>query len=138
MARSDQVRHQVFIPRADSERLEALAREPGATKSKLLAIAWSAWLKRRGTDELEERFARRLDRISDQLARIERDGHVGIESLALFIRYMLTVNAPLPEGDVTAQAIGRDRYARFVERVGRRLAARHRSTSGRNDDEGNS
>jgi hypothetical protein len=134
MARPDQVRHQVFIPKADSDRLEALAREPGATKSKLLAMAWSAWLKRRGTDELEERFARRLDRMSNQLARIERDGHVSIESLALFIRYMLTVNAPLPEGDETAQAIGRDRYRKFVERVGRRLALGRRSISDENDE----
>lgn len=133
MARSEQVRHQVFIPKADSERLEALARAPGATKSKLLAMAWSAWLKRRGTDELEERFARRLDRMSNQMARIERDGHVTIESLALFIRYMLTVNAPLPEGDETAQAIGRDRFAAFVERVGRRLAAGRRTIAVAND-----
>jgi hypothetical protein len=124
---SHDVRVQVFIPKQDAERLEALAQEPGATKSQLLAKAWAAWLRRRGTDELEERFARRLDRISNQLARIERDGHVSIESLGLFIRYMLTVNAPLPEGDETAQAIGRDRYAKFVERVGRRLASGRRS-----------
>lgn len=135
MARSEQVRHQVFIPKADSERLEALAREPGATKSKLLAIAWSAWLRRRGTDELEERFARRLDRMSNQMARIERDGHVTIESLALFVRYMLTVNAPLPEGDETAQAIGRERFASFVERVGRRLAAGRRTIAAANDED---
>jgi hypothetical protein len=125
--RSDDVRVQVFIPKQDAERLAALAREPGASKSRLLAAAWAAWLRQRGTDELEVRFARRLDRISNQLARIERDGHVSIESLALFIRYMLTVNAPLPEGDETAQVIGRDRYARFVERVARRLASGRRS-----------
>lgn len=127
MRRSDDVRVQVFIPKQDAERLEALALEPGATKSRLLATAWAAWLRRRGTDELDERFARRLDRISNQLARIERDGHVSIESQALFVRYMLTVNAPLPEGDEAAQAIGRDRYARFVERVARRLASGRRS-----------
>jgi len=125
--RSDDVRVQVFIPKEDAHRLEALAQEPGASKSRLLATAWAAWLRRRGTDELEERFARRLDRMSAQLARIERDGHVSIESLGLFIRYMLTVNAPPQQGDETAQAIGRDRYARFVERVARRLASGRRS-----------
>jgi hypothetical protein len=134
--RSDDVRVQVFIPKQDSERLEALAREPGATKSRLVATAWAAWLRRRGTDELEERFARRLDRMSNQLARIERDGHVSIESLGLFIRYMLTVNAPVPEGDETAQAIGRDRYAKFAERVARRLAAGRRSISVADEDGG--
>ena len=127
MARSDQVRHQLFLPREVSERLEALARAPGASKSRLLAAAVTAWLDRRGTDELEQRFALRLDRLSNQLARIERDGHVGIESLALFIRYMLTVNAPLPEEDEAARAIGRDRFVAFVRRVARQLASGRRS-----------
>ena len=123
MARSDQVRHQLFLPKEVSERLEALARAPGASKSRILAEALTAWLDRKGADEMELRFARRLDRLSNQLARIERDGHVQIESLALFVRYMLTVNAPLPEGDEAARAIGRDRFARFVQRVGQQLAS---------------
>ena len=36
---------------------------------------------------------------------------------------MLTVNAPLSEGDKAAQAIGRDRFQAFVERVGQQLAS---------------
>ena len=122
MARSDQVRHQLFLPKDVSERLEALARAPGASKSRILAEAVTAWLNRKGADEMELRFAHRLDRLSNQLARIERDGHVQIESLALFIRYMLTVNAPLPEEDEVSRAIGRDRFAAFVRRVGQQLA----------------
>ena len=122
MARADLVRHQLFLPRGLSERLEALARKPGASRSRILAAALSAWLERKGDDEVELRFAERLDRLSAQLARIERNGLVELESLALFIRYMLTVNAPLPEGDKASQAIGRDRFAAFVERVGRQMA----------------
>lgn len=123
MRKSEQVRYQLFLPKALAERFEQLAAAPGASKSRLLAAAVEAWLDRRGTDELEQRFARRLDRISSQLARIERDGHVGLESLALFVRYMLTVNPPLPEGDEAARAIGRDRFAAFVARVGQQLAS---------------
>ena len=123
MRKSDQVRYQLFLPKAVADRFEKLAAAPGASKSKLLAAAVDAWLNRRGADELEQRFAARLDRLSNQLARIERDGHVQLESLALFVRYMLTVNAPLPEGDEAARAIGRDRFARFVERVGQQLAS---------------
>jgi hypothetical protein len=127
MARRDLVRHQLFLSREVSERLEALAAKPGVTKSSLLAEAVAAWLDRRGRNELDERFGLRLERISKQLARIERDGHVAIESLALFIRYMLTVNAPLPEGDEAARAIGRDRFAAFVQRVGQQLASGRRA-----------
>ena len=123
MGTSDQVRYQLFLPKAVAERFERLAAAPGASKSKLLAAAVDAWLNRRGTDELEHRFALRLDRISNQLARIERDGHITIESLALFVRYMLTVNAPLPEGDEAARATGRDRFEAFVQRVGQQLAS---------------
>jgi predicted DNA-binding protein len=123
MARADLVRHQLFLPRALSERLEALARGPGASRSRILAEAVAAFLDRKGADELELRFAQRLDHLSNQLARIERNGHVELESLALFVRCMLTVNAPLPEGDEAAQAVARDRFKAFVERVGRQVAS---------------
>lgn len=122
MARADLVRHQLFLPRELSERLEALARGPGASRSRILAQALAAFLDRKGSDELELRFMARLDRLSTQLARIERNSRIELESLALFVRYMLSVNAPLPESDKAAQAIGRDRFNAFVERVGQQLA----------------
>jgi hypothetical protein len=118
----DLVRHYLTLPRDLSERLEAAARGPGVFKNAIIATAIVAWLDRRATDELELRFGRRLDRMSNQLTRIERNGRVELESLALFVRYMLTVNAPLPEDDEAARAIGRDRFGAFVERVGRHLA----------------
>ncbi|OYW46438.1 MAG: CopG family transcriptional regulator [Sphingomonadales bacterium 32-68-7] len=117
------VRYQLFLPRPLSERFEQLAAAPGASKSGLLTAALEAWLNRRGADELEQRFALRLDRLSNQLARIERDGQVQLESLALFVRYMLTVNPPVADEDEAARAVGRDRFAAFVERVGRQLAS---------------
>jgi hypothetical protein len=36
------------------------------------------------------------------------------------VRYMLKENAPLAEGYEVARAIGRDRFAAFIARVGRR------------------
>ena len=123
MARADLVRHQLFLPRALSERLAALARGPGASRSRILAEAVAAFLDRKGEDALELKFMGRLDRLSNQLARIERNGQVELESLALFVRYMLAVNAPLPEEDEAARAIGRDRFQAFVERVGQNLAS---------------
>ncbi len=117
------VRYQLFLPRPLAQRFERLAAAPGCSKSRQLAAAVEAWLDRKGADEVEHRFAQRLDRLSRQLERIERNGHVQLESLALFVRYMLTVNPPVAEGDETARALGRDRFAAFVERVGRQLAS---------------
>lgn len=127
MPRQDLVRYQLFLPKPVSVRLEALAAAPGVSKSSILAAAVTAYLDRRGASEAEEQFARRLNRISGQLERIERNGHVGLESLALFVRYMLTVNAPLAEEDEPARAIGRDRFAAFVARVGQQLASGRRT-----------
>ena len=125
--REHKIRHQLFLGQALSERLETLAAKPGATKSAILGDALEAWLNRRGTSELEDRFGLRLDRMSAALGRIERDGHVLLETLALFVRYELTVNAPLPEGDHAARAIGRDRFNAFVTRVGEVLASGNRT-----------
>ena len=121
------VRHQLFLDADVSEELEALARNPGASKSAILADAVVAWFNRRGAHELDERFSQRLNRISAQLNRIERDGQVLLESLGLFIRYQLTVTAPLPEPEEAARAVGRDRFQAFVDQVGRQIAGGRRS-----------
>lgn len=127
------VRYQLYLAKPLSERLEALAAKPGVTRSSILNDALTAWLDRRGANELDDRFGIRLDRISKQLGRIERNSHVLIESLALFVHYQLTVQAPLPEGDQAGRAIGRDRYNQFVERVAQRLASGKRSFDDRED-----
>ena len=134
--RARRIRHQLFLPEDLSERLEKLAAKPGASKSSILADALTSWLNRRGASELEDRFSQRLDRLSMALGRVERDGHVLLESLALFIRYELMINAPLPEGDQAARAVGRDRFNAFVARVGEALASGHRTFEYSEDEPG--
>lgn len=124
------VRHQLFLTETLSERLETLAAKPGVTKSSILADAVEAWLNRRGTSELEERFGQRLDRITTAVARVERDGHVLLETLALFVRYELAIHAPLAETDRAGRAIARDRFNAFVDQVGRQLAGGNRTIGG--------
>ncbi|UAK25451.1 CopG family transcriptional regulator [Sphingomonas nostoxanthinifaciens] len=123
----EKIRHQLFLPRVLSDRLEALAAKPGASKSAILVDAVTAWLDRRGTSELDDRFGIRLDRMSTALSRIERDGHVTLETLALFIRFELSIQAPLAENDQAGRAIARDRFEAFVMQVGRAVAAGKRT-----------
>jgi Ribbon-helix-helix protein, copG family len=127
MTNEAKCRHQLYLDRDVSEKLQALAAKPGASKSAILADAVQAWLTRRGTQELDDRFALRLERISTQLARIERDQQVMMESQALFIRYQLTINAPLPEPDQAARAVGRHRFQSFIDQVGRNIAGGNRT-----------
>jgi type IV secretion system protein VirD4 len=42
----EKIRHQLFLPKPVSDRLEALAAKPGASKSAILADAVTAWLNR--------------------------------------------------------------------------------------------
>lgn len=121
------VRYQLFLPEDLSQRLEALAAKPGATKSAILTDALTAWLNRQAASELEHHFAARLDRLSLALGRVERDGHILLESLALFVRYELMVQAPLAEADDVARAVGRDRFNAFVTRVGEAMASGRRT-----------
>ena len=123
----------MFLPQGLTDRLETLAAKPGASKSAILADALTAWLDRRGTSELDDRFAIRLDRLSAALARIERDGHVLAETLALFVRYELAIHAPLAENDASGRAVARQRFEAFVNQVGRQIADGRR-TFGSDDD----
>ncbi len=129
----EKVRHQLFLPRPLSNRLEALAAKPGASKSAILVDALTAWLNRRGTSELDDRFGLRLDRLSNALSRVERDGHVMLETLALFVRFELSIQAPLADGDQAGRALAAKRFEAFVAQVGRQVAAGNRSIGAEQD-----
>lgn len=115
-------RHEFYLDADVSEQLAALAAKPGASKTAIMSDALRAYLERRGANELDQRFRARLDRLSMQLGRIERDQQVMAEMLSLFVRFQLTVTAPIPDGDRAARALGQARYDSFLEQVSRRIA----------------
>ena len=123
----ERIRHQLFLPKSVSERLEMLAAKPGALKSAILADAVTAWLNRRGASELEDRFGIRLDRLTAAIGRLERDGHIEIETLALFVRYELAIHAPLAANDHAGRALAAKRFEAFIAQVGRQIAAGRRT-----------
>ena len=54
--------------------------------------------------------------------RLERNIGIATETLALFIRFWLTITPPLPnDAHAAAQVKGRERYEGFIEALGRRL-----------------
>jgi predicted transcriptional regulator len=95
-------------------------RMPQATS---VEAALASHLSPDGADRLEAALARRLDRMTRQLERLERHVTISNEALALFVRFWLTATPPLPDtAQPAAQAKGRERYEGFVEALGRRLA----------------
>src|SRR5690606_6584770 len=91
--------------------LGELAAKKGVSKSSIVAAALASWLSPDAADQREGAIAKRLDRLSRQAERIERDQSIAIETLALFIRYYLTVSAPVPEAhQEAARAQGKARF----------------------------
>jgi predicted transcriptional regulator len=130
------IRQNLYIDRAISDALEALASGRGGNKSRLVNDALAAWLARRGTKEIDDLLKVRLDRMSREQERIGRDLEIVLESLSLFVRYQLTVTAPLPEADTAASAVGRERFEAFVSQLGRQLASGKRTLGPSRDDGG--
>jgi hypothetical protein len=103
--------------------LTAFADRKGQPKSLVAEAAIASFLTPDAADQRQAVFVRRLDIITRQLERLERDHSTTLETLALFIRFWLIVTPSLPESaQAAAQAKGRERYESFLETLGRRLA----------------
>ncbi|UIJ44751.1 CopG family transcriptional regulator [Sphingomonas cannabina] len=129
------VRQNLYIDRALADALEALAAGRAGNKSRIVNDALASWLARRATKEVDDLFKARLDRIAREIANARRDIDVLLESFSLFVRYQLTVTAPLPEADAAAMAVGRKRFEAFLGQVGRQIAAGTRTLAADAADE---
>ena len=117
-----QYRLNLFIQPEHARRLDELAAKKGVSKSSIVAAALASWLSPEAGDKREAVIAKRLDRLSRQFERLERDQAIEIETLALFVRYFLTVSTPVPEAhQEAAKAQGKARFEQFVEQLGRHL-----------------
>lgn len=117
----------VFLEREHAQRLEELSVMKGVSKSGIIAAALASYLSPEGGDRREAAMARRLDRLTQQFERLERDQTILIETLALFIRHNLAVTTPIPEAHQdAARAQGRLRFEQFIEQLARHLQRGHR------------
>lgn len=113
----------VYLEAELLNRLEAYAERRGVSKSMIAEAAVASFLSPDAAERQEAALVRRLDRLNRHADRLERDVGIGIEMLALFVRFWLTATPALPESaQAAARAKGRERYGAFVESLGRRLA----------------
>lgn len=84
---------------------EVLKRLPGSerigdrkrvSRSSVVEAALESFLSPDTAQMQETALTRRLDRLSRQVARIERDLGISAETLGLFVRFWLTVTPPVP------------------------------------------
>jgi predicted transcriptional regulator len=103
--------------------LTEYAERRGKPKSLVAEAAIASFLSPDASERQEATLARRLDRITRQLERLERDVGISVETVALFIRFWLMATPSLPEqAQAAAHAKGTERYVGFMQALGRRLS----------------
>lgn len=112
----------IFLEPSHAQRLGELAAMKGLSKSAVIGAALATFLAPESGDEQRAMIGQRLDRLSRQFERLERDQSILIETVALYVRYFLTVSAPVPEThQAAARAQGKARFAQFVEQLARHV-----------------
>ena len=116
-------KHTFRLPPDLAGRLADYAARKNVAQALVVEAALASHLSPDGADRLEAALARRLDRMTRQIERLERHVTISNEALAVFVRFWLVSTPPLPDTALpAAQAKGRERYQGFVEALGRRLA----------------
>lgn len=122
MKTGNRIKHTFRLPPDISRQLAEFAIRKRASQSSIVEAAIASFLSPDGPERLEAAVSRRLDRLTRQSERLEFQVEVTNEALALFVRFWLTANPPVPESAMAAaQAQGKERYDGFVEALARKL-----------------
>lgn len=121
---AQRVKQTFRLPPELASDLARQARARRVSQAAIVEAALASFLSPDGADRLEAAISRRLDRVSRQVDRLEWNAGLSNETIALFIRFWLTANPPMQEeARAAAQAMGKERWERFVESLARRMEA---------------
>ncbi|MDB5577750.1 MAG: CopG protein [Bradyrhizobium sp.] len=116
------LKHTIRLPAELSGRLADYASRKRVSQALVVETAIASFLSPDGSERLEAAIGRRLDRMIREQDRLAWNVDLTNETLALFIRFWLVTNAPLPDTALAAaQAMGRERWEQFVESLSRRM-----------------
>jgi Ribbon-helix-helix protein, copG family len=120
-------RYNVGLSRSLARKLESLAAGRHCGKSALIEEALKLALEPQAMPGIDDAMARRLDLLNRTITRIDRDIAITAETVALFVRYFLTITPPLPENEQEpARLLGRKRFDVFVDEIARRMGSDRR------------
>jgi predicted transcriptional regulator len=113
----------VFLTSDTIRVLDERARRTRRQKSEIVRAAIEAYLSPDSAEAGEAALFRRLDRMSRQLDRLERDVTIANEAIGLYVKTWLKVT-PAMSGveDRAAAAKGQERYAAFIDLLARRIS----------------
>lgn len=130
MKSGNRTKHTFRLPPVISRQLAEFAIRKRVTQASIVEAAIASFLSPDGSERMEAAVTRRLDRLTKQNERLEFQIEVTNEALALFVRFWLTANPPLPDTSIAAaKAQGKMRYTGFVEALARRMESSARFTA---------
>lgn len=116
------IKHTFRLPPALSAELADYAARKRVTQALVVETALASFLSGDSAEHLEAVLSRRLDRLSRQSDKLAWHVDLTNETLALFVRFWLVNNPPLPDTTLpAAQAMGKERWERFIETLNRRM-----------------
>jgi hypothetical protein len=116
------IKHTFRLPPALSSKLADYAGRKRISQALVVEAALASFLSPDASERMEAAISRRLDRHTRQLERLEHHVTISNEAIALFVRFWLTTTPALPDAARAAvQASGNERYAGFIEALGRRI-----------------
>jgi hypothetical protein len=113
----------IYLSTDVARRFKIAIRRRSATKSDLVNEALRRFFHPPEADRSDETL-QLMTRLEKRVRRLQREGLVMSETLALFVRYSLMVTAPIPESErQAAEALGRKRYEVFIREVAKRITS---------------
>lgn len=122
--RTEKIRHQLFLTKELSARLDRIASGTGRARSELLMEALEAWLNRRNPAAAEEALGARLTRFERHIEAVRRQQGLQWEVLARMLRHQLLTAAGLPPPDAATQASALRLFETFIDELADRLAGK--------------
>jgi len=123
-------RYMIYLSLPLARKFEAVADRRRGARSALVEEALRASLEPQHVPAMGEALARRLNEVHRAVGTTGRDVAIITETLALFVRYFLTITPPLPQSQQeAARLLGKERFQVFVAQIGRRLAGDRRLVS---------
>jgi hypothetical protein len=114
----------VYITRPVADCLALACKRPGASASNIVDAALDRFLSPMRDASSDAAQLRRLDQLNRQLAELARTQEILLESLALFIRYYLTITVALPKAEQEpAKLMGNQRFEMFLAQLGKRMVS---------------
>jgi predicted transcriptional regulator len=122
--KTQKVRHQLFLSKELSARLDRIATGTGRARSELLVEALEAWLNRRNPAAVEEALGARLTRFERHIEAIRRQQGLQWEVLARMLRHQFLMTAGLPPPDPALQASALKAFEAAIDELADRLSGK--------------